>query len=228
MQPEAETAGELTDQVAGRLRQINQRLIALGVPGQALTIVAVTKGGSVAQAEAALANGLGDLGENYAAELKSKAQAVSQQGWEPVRWHYLGKLQSNKINRLAGTVSVWQTIDNLKTARKLARRWPEAHIFIEVNTSGDPRRPGVSPSGVEELAEGCEHEGLDLKGLMCLARQGNPELAEADFAQCAELADSLGLAELSMGMSDDYELAVKHGATMLRLGRILFDPDYPI
>ena len=228
MQSEPATADELNSQVAERLRQINQRLIALGVPGQALTIVAVTKGGSVAQAEAALANGLADLGENYAAELKSKAQAVAEQGWEPVIWHYLGKLQSNKINRLAGIVSVWQTIDNLRTAKKLARRWPVSNVFIEVNTSGDPRRPGVAPSGVEELVEGCESEELNVKGLMCLARQGNPELAEADFAQCAELADSLGLPELSMGMSDDYELAVKHGATMLRLGRILFDPDYPI
>ena len=223
-----ETTEQLTSQVAERLRQINQRLIALGVPGQGLTIVAVTKGGSVSHAEAALANGLADLGENYAAELKSKAQAVSDQGWPPVTWHYLGKLQSNKINRLAGVVSVWQTMDNLKAARKLGNRWPAADVFIEVNTSGNPKRPGVAPGEVEQLVEGCQNEGLEVKGLMCLARQGNPELAEADFAQVAELAGSLELGELSMGMSDDYELAVKHGATMLRLGRILFDPDYPI
>ena len=219
----AEAAQALTSQVANRLAYVAQRLDAAGALGQAVTIVAVTKGGSVAQIEAALANGLADLGENYAAELKSKSQAAAAQGLAPQRWHFLGQLQSNKISRLADTVSVWQTLDNLKTAHKLARRVPGAAVFIEVKPRPDPSRPGVAPGEAAELVAGCQQAGLNVKGLMCLASRSNPE---ADFELCRQLGAQLGLAELSMGMSDDFELAVKHGATMIRLGRILFDADY--
>jgi len=218
--------------VGARLGHVQDSLAAVA-PGRNLKIIAVTKGRSLDLIKTAQSHGLCDLGENYAAELASKAAALAQPDSSeperrPIRWHFQGKLQSNKIKRLAAVVSVWQTVDNLKTAGILARRVPGASVFVELRTSPDPNRPGVVPAAVADCVAGCQALGLDVRGLMCVARPGSEQLAEADFSLAQKLCDSVGLKELSMGMSQDFSLAAKHGATMIRLGRILFDSDYEI
>ena len=210
-----------------RVLQIAGRLLGIGAP-EHVVIVAVTKGRSAEWVLAALECGISDFGENYSDELLLKDREVSGmlEGFDlpAPRWHYLGKLQSNKIPRLAGTVSCWQTLDRAKTAASLARQAPEAEALIQVKTNDDPDRPGVAPERLAPLLEHAREVGANVRGLMCVARQA-PADSEEDFAALARLADLHGLPVRSMGMTEDYKAAVKCGATMLRLGRALFSAD---
>ncbi len=234
-----EHARQLTQLVAERLSHVKKRLLA-ATPGRNLPqIVAVTKGCFEQHIQAALANGLCDFGENYADELKAKSEkmksGLAAESTSPaagstaddIRWHFQGRLQSNKIARLDGIVSVWQSLDNLSTAEKLAKRIAGADVFVEVRTSQDDSRPGVEPSQIPEFVERCRLLQLNVRGLMCIASL-EPAEAAREFELCRRLGEASGLSELSMGMSQDYELAAQNGATMVRLGRILFDPDFPI
>lgn len=210
-----------------RVQQIAGRLLGIGAP-EHVVIVAVTKGRSAEWVLAALECGISDFGENYSDELLLKDREVSGmlEGFDlpAPRWHYLGKLQSNKIPRLAGTVSCWQTLDRAKTAASLARQAPEAEALIQVKTNDDPDRPGVAPERLAPLLEHAREAGANVRGLMCVARQA-PADSEEDFTALARLADLHGLPVRSMGMTEDYKAAVKCGATMLRLGRALFSAD---
>ena len=207
-----------------RVQQVAGRLRGIRAP-EHVEIVAVTKGRSAEWVLAALECGISDFGENYSDELLLKDREVSKmlEGFDlpAPRWHYLGKLQSNKIPRLAGTVSCWQTLDRAKTAASLARQVPEAEALIQIKTNDDPDRPGVAPQDLAPLLEQAREAGANVRGLMCVARQA-PARPEEDFAALARLADLHGLPVRSMGMTEDYKAAVKCGATMLRLGRVLF------
>lgn len=213
--------------VAERLSHVRQRLLAAAPDRNPPQIVAVTKGCSEQHIQAALASGLCDFGENYADELKAKSELVAASTEADVRWHFQGRLQSNKIARLKGIVSVWQSLDSLSTAQKLAARISGADVFVEVRTSQDDSRPGVEPAQVEDFVRRCRELDLNVRGLMCIASQ-EPREAAREFGLCRRLAEASGLFELSMGMSQDYELAAQNGATMVRLGRILFDPEFLI
>ncbi|MGQ0616337.1 MAG: alanine racemase, partial [Acidimicrobiia bacterium] len=107
---------------------------------------------------------------------------------------------------------------------ELGRRAPGAVVLVQVNVSDQPQRGGAAPAAVPELVVRCRGVGLDVAGLMAVGPPGGPELAGPGFALVRRLADTLGLAELSMGMSDDLEVAVAHGATMVRVGTALFGP----
>ena len=212
-----------------RVSQIASRLLNIRsfVPAN-VRIVAVTKGRSPEWVVAALECGIVDFGENYSDELLMKNREVTKMldafDLPAPRWHYLGKLQSNKIPRLAGIISWWQTLDRSKTASSLARHTPDAKVLLQVRTNDDPERPGVAPEALGPLLDHARSIGVDVQGLMCVA-QPKATGPEEDFAMLARLADIHGLPERSMGMSQDYEEAVRYGATMLRLGRIIFDPE---
>lgn len=210
-----------------RVQQIAGRLLDILVP-EHVEIVAVTKGRSAEWVLAALECGISDFGENYSDELLRKDREVSKMlesfDLPAPRWHYLGKLQSNKIPRLAGTVSCWQTLDRAKTATSLARQAPETKALIQIKTNEDPVRPGVAPDDLDPLLDHAREAGVNVQGLMCVARQA-PAGPEEEFAALSRLADIHGLPVRSMGMTEDYEAAVKCGATMLRLGRLLFSSD---
>lgn len=206
--------------VADRLSEIRQ------VASEDVSIVAVSKGRSPEWVLAALECGLSDFGENYADEMLRKSRDVKEMLKDSAlpapRWHYLGKLQSNKIPRLAAIVSCWQTLDRPKAVDLLARHAPGAKALIQINTSGEAERPGVTPKDLGELLKHADSADVDVKGLMCIARIDS---AAEDFEMVSELASRFGLPELSMGMSQDYEQAVRCGATMLRLGRVLFSDE---
>jgi uncharacterized pyridoxal phosphate-containing UPF0001 family protein len=139
-----------------------------------------------------------------------------------VRWHYLGALQRNKVNRLAGRVALFEGIDRLDEGVALARRAPGASVLVEVDTAGRPGRGGVPPAEVPALVGALRALDLSVEGLMTVAPPGGGAPARHAFSAVATLRDDLGLAEASMGMTDDLELAVAAGSTMVRVGRALF------
>ena len=206
--------------VAARIAGVKTRVAtAGGDPGQ-IRIVGVTKGLDPSVARAAVAAGLCDLGENYAQELAAKAVDAPAE----VRWHFLGPVQRNKVRRLAPLVRTWHSIDRLSAAEAVARAGAGAEVMVQVNVVGDPGKAGCRPEEVDELVAGCRRLPLDVSGLMTVGPAGDAEGSRRCFGWLAGKARQLGLRELSMGMSDDFELAVAEGATTLRLGRVIFGP----
>ena len=209
-----------TEAIAERLDEVRLRVERNGGDPARIRIVAVTKGFGPEAVSAARAAGLADVGENYAQELLSKAPGAPQ----GTRWHFLGPVQRNKVARLAPNVSVWHAIDRLAAAEAVAAAAPGAEVMVQVNVVGDPGRPGCAPGSVATLVEQLRALPLDLTGLMAVAPAADPERARESFRWLARTAGELGLRELSMGMSDDFDTAVAEGATTLRLGRVLFGP----
>lgn len=205
--------------VAEALEAVRSRIAAVGDPS-AVRVVAVTKGFGSDAIFAATAAGCSDIGENYAQELLAKSVSAPA----GTRWHFLGAPQRNKILSLAPVVHLWQAVDREVVADRLAAVSPGASLLVQVNVLGDPRRAGCAPQEAPAVVDAARSRGLDVRGLMTVAPAGDPEGAAAVFAALAGLGRSLELAELSMGMSDDYEAAVAAGSTMVRLGRALFGP----
>jgi pyridoxal phosphate enzyme (YggS family) len=209
-----------------RVERVGERIAAAGGDPAAITLVAVTKGFGPEVAELAASAGLADLGENYAQELAAKAPVLADAGHQ-VRWHAIGRLQRNKVRLIAPHVHLWQSVDRPDLAAEIAKRAPGARVLVQVNTSGEPQKGGVEPGATPDLVSACTDLGLDVEGLMTVGRTGDPEDARAGFARLSRLADSLHLPVRSMGMSDDLEVAVQEGATMVRLGSVLFGPRPP-
>lgn len=185
-------------------------------------MVAVTKGFPPDAVREAMEAGLVDVGENYASELVAKAEAMDPAVRRP-RWHYLGAVQRNKVARLAPHVGLWQAVARPAEVAAIARAAPGAAVLVQVDALGhDGGRNGVAPEGTGALVETARAAGLDVAGLMVIGPPGPPETSREPFRRVRELAGDLGLTELSMGMSDDLEVAVEEGATMVRLGRALF------
>jgi len=206
--------------VASRLAGVRDRVESAGGDPDAIRIVAVTKGLGPDVVGAAVAAGLCDLGENYAQELLAKA------GVDPgsVRWHFLGPVQRNKVGRLAPLVRTWHGIDRPVAADAVAATSPGVEVLVQVNVTGAEGRPGCRPEQVDALVEHCRSRPVALTGLMTVGPAGDLGRARECFRWLAKRARELGLRELSMGMSDDFEVAVEEGATTLRLGRVLFGP----
>lgn len=206
-------APELTLQE--RVGHLRARIDAAGGRG-GVAIVAVTKGFGPPAVQAAMAAGLYDCGENYAQELLSKAAERDCAG---VRWHFLGPVQRNKVAGLAGRVALWQGVDRVAAATEIAHRAPGASVLVQVNLTGRPGRPGCAWADAPALVERASLLGLEVRGLMGVAGHDG---ARQQFRRLAALGSRLGLAELSMGMSGDFEVAVQEGSTMVRIGTALF------
>lgn len=205
--------------VEARLARVRAEIAAAGADPAQVTVVAVTKGFGIEAVRRAVATGLLDIGENYAQELRTKA-ADAPAG---VRWHFLGSPQRNKVAALAPVVTLWQGIDRREVLEALAQRKPGAAVLVEVNVAGDAAKHGCAPASTPDLVTLGQDLGLDVRGLMTVA-PADRSAAGRSFALLATMAGGLGLSELSMGMSDDFDLAVAEGATMVRLGRALFGP----
>jgi pyridoxal phosphate enzyme (YggS family) len=207
------------DEIRARLAALHARITAVG--GVGVTVLGVTKGHPAAVVELARAAGIDDLGENYAQELLAKAAAVSSPG---VRWHHIGRLQRNKVRLLAPHVSLWQTADRGELVNEIARRAPGAAVLVQVDTTGEEGKGGCPVAAVPALVDACRTAGLDVRGLMTVGPT-DPEVSPGPgFATVRGLVDRLGLEICSMGMSDDLEVAVREGSTMVRVGRGLFGP----
>jgi pyridoxal phosphate enzyme (YggS family) len=204
--------------LAERVAEVRRRVAVSGGEPDRIRIVAVTKGFGAEAVAAARSAGLADVGENYAQEMLSKVDTAP----DGTRWHFLGPVQRNKVGRLAPHVAVWHGVDRLGAAESVARAAPGAEVMVQVNVTGDPGRPGCRPDEVDSLVDAVRDLPVDLSGLMAVGPAGDAEGSRRAFRMLAAAAGRLGLRELSMGMSDDYEIAVQEGATTLRLGRVLF------
>lgn len=208
------------DELRRHLAVIHQRIADAG-GGVDVEVLAVTKGFGPDVALAAGRSGLVDLGENYAQELVAKAEVAADEGVE-VRWHAIGRLQRNKVKALAPVVHLWQSVDRLALGAEIARRAPGAAVLVQVDVTGEPQKGGCPPSEVTDLVARLGHLGLVVRGLMAVGAAGPPESARPGFALVRRLADEIGLPVRSMGMSDDLEVAVEEGSTLVRVGRDLF------
>jgi hypothetical protein len=209
------TVAEITERLAG----VRRRIADVGADPDQVEVVAVTKGFGADTVAMALAAGLRHLGENYAGDLVAKAHRHPD-----ACWHFLGPLQRNKTARLAPLVSVWEAVDRAAAADAIAARAPGAAVYVQVNATGEATKGGCAPARAHGLVGHCAGAGLDVRGLMTIGPEGDREGARASFKMVAGLARSLGLGSLSMGMSDDFDVAVDEGSTTIRLGRALFGP----
>jgi pyridoxal phosphate enzyme (YggS family) len=212
------------DQVRGR---VASSLTRAGRPVDAVTLVAVTKTQPVDAVVEAFDLGVRDFGENTVGELVTKAEALAASG-RVARWHFIGRLQKNKINKLLPWVHLIHSIDSVELAAALSARAPLTglSIMIQVNIGREPQKGGVDPArALEVAAEVAALPRLELKGLMAIPPVDlEPRtFFEALAALSRELtARQPGAALLSMGMSDDFELAIECGATHVRVGTAIF------
>lgn len=190
-----------------------------------VVLVAVTKGVDVDVVRRVRELGVEHFGENYANALADKAQVV------PATWHFLGKVQSGTAPRVAAHADVLHSAEPGRGLRRVARRAAEAgreiRCLVQVDYSG--RRQGIGPEEVESFLSSVRHtDGIRVVGLMTMPPwTGDAEAARSCFARLRELRDRLrrswgDLAELSMGMSSDFDVAIEEGATMVRVGTALF------
>ena len=185
-------------------------------------IVGAVKGAAPDDIERAIAAGIRDLGENFVQEAEAHRAVVTD---ALARWHYIGHLQTNKAGAALQLFDTIQSVDSLKLAEQLSRRAQEKlQIFIEVNVAAEASKYGVQPAGVASLITAVSRlPHLELTGLMTMAPAADdPEQARPVFRELRQLAVANGLAELSMGMTDDFEVAIEEGSTMVRIGRAIF------
>lgn len=162
------------------------------------------------------------FGENYVQELVDKSLALSS--LDDLEWHFIGHLQRNKVKEVLRANAVVHTLDSVRLADEIARRSSaRVTVFLQVNVAREPQKSGVLP---EELATLVAHvrglDALDLRGLMTIPPDAEPEDARPHFRALRALAVEHGLSELSMGMSADLEVAIEEGATIVRVGTAIF------
>lgn len=222
--------------IAESLAQVRARLAAAchaaGRDPASVTLVAVSKTRPAADVLEAKAAGQVDFGENYAQELRDKAPLVGS----GVRWHFIGSLQRNKVKYVVGTASLVHDVDSLALAEEIGKRSlpRRTGVLIGVNLGAEPQKSGVRPAAALELARAVVAlPGVELRGLMCIPPPTeDPEDAAPYFAELRRLAergraDGLPLDVLSMGMSHDYAVAVREGATHVRVGTAIFGARAP-
>jgi PLP dependent protein len=188
-----------------------------------VTLVAVSKTQPPEAIREAHAAGQRDFGENYVQEWREKAAALAD--LPGLTWHFIGSLQTNKVKYLAGKVGLVHTVDREELGREIAKRWEKAgaraRVLVEVNLGGEESKGGCRPDAVPGLVERLRLlPALDVAGLTCIPPpEDDPR---PHFRALRALRDGLGLAELSMGMSGDYPIAIEEGATIVRVGTAIF------
>ncbi|CAN5495898.1 YggS family pyridoxal phosphate-dependent enzyme [soil metagenome] len=207
--------------IAERLGAMRSRLDVLGA--RHVTIVAVTKAFPADVIRAAVEAGCSAIGENYAQELVAKSSVLEALAARRPDVHFIGHVQSNKVRPLAGTVDVWETLDRPAIVDRVARAAPGARVMVQVNATGEETKSGCRPGDAAALVDRARQGGLDVTGLMTMGpTSGDLDRCRSAFRAVRTLADELGLASCSMGMSGDYELAVAEGSTHIRVGTMLF------
>jgi PLP dependent protein len=238
--PLAEKLDEVRDRIAAAAAAAKRE------PGE-ITLIAVTKSAAPEQVREILQLGVTDLGESRVQILTQRAGQVAEfmqrrlihgDGAKPtkINWHMIGHLQRNKIKPILPVVSLIHSIDSLRLAEELdeqsAKLDRKTHVLMQVNASEEVQKSGVAVGASVHLAEQiASMPNLQLVGLMAMAAQGDPEpKVRQTFTRTREIFEELrwhkiggaGLRHLSMGMSNDFELAIAEGSTMVRIGTALF------
>ena len=213
--------------VAANLEGVRARIAAaagaVGRDPAEVTLVAVSKAQPEARVVAALDAGHRAFGENYVQEAKARWPALRAR-YPGVVLHMIGPIQTNKARDVVALFDVIETVDRLKLARLLAKEMAQQGrrpaCLVQVNTGEEPQKAGVLPADADGLVAACRALALPVVGLMAIP----PEAEEPSlhFALLAEIARRNALAQLSMGMSADYDLAVQFGATQVRVGSAIF------
>lgn len=231
----------MTD-VAANLRRVRERLAAaaerVGRGPEEITLIAVSKTRGAEEVAAAAAAGARDFGENYVQELVAKAQALAGRPEAAPRWHFIGHLQRNKAKHLAGLCTLIHSVDSPRLAAEIAHRAAPAGgrqpILLQVDLGGEATKSGCPEPDLPALVEAVMGlQGLDWQGLMTITPlTEDPEEARPYYRRLAALRQELldrglppaNLRHLSMGMSNDYEVAITEGATLVRVGTAIFGP----
>jgi hypothetical protein len=226
--------------IAEALAEVHARIAraaaACGRDARDVKLVAVSKTKPAEAIREAYALGQRAFGENYAQELDAKAQALAD--LKDIEWHFIGHLQTNKARVVARSAHVVHTVDGASLAKELGRRVASLGrgpipVLIEVNIGGEAQKHGAAAVDIEEVMTAVRAQpSLALRGLMTMPPFGDPAAARSVFSTLASLRSLHGgiaaLPELSMGMSDDLEIAVACGSTMVRVGTAIFgEREYP-
>ncbi len=211
-------------------RQVADAADCAGRSPDDVTIVGVTKTVGIPEIGAAIEAGMRDFGENRAQEFLGKYGLFPQ-----VRWHFIGTLQTNKVKDVVGKACLIHSVDSLHLLRAIDRKARELEIvqpaLLQVNVSGEMSKHGMDADEAQHTIEAArELPGVEIRGLMTMAPFGRPEDARWVFRELKRLATCLGalrlngveLDELSMGMTNDFKVAVEEGATIVRVGRAIF------
>lgn len=214
-----------------RLLEVRERIAAVaarvGRGGEEVTLVAVSKAVGPRLIREAYDAGQRDFAENRAPALAARWGELPGD----CRWHFIGRLQGNKVRLVRPVACLLHSVDRAD----LAGYWVKGPglpppVLVQVNVAGEPGKAGVPPNEAEALIATAAGLGLEVRGLMTIPPEGgSPEAARPHFRALARLCAELqprwpGLVELSMGMSDDFEVAIEEGATLLRVGRAIFGP----
>lgn len=221
---------ERVAEVQERIRQAAQRA---GRQPEEIILVGVTKGVSPEVINQAFDAGIKIAGENRAQELLAKIPQVTR----PVEWHFIGALQTNKVRQILNKVALIHSLDRFSLAEEIARvarrQGIAARALVQVNVSRETTKRGLEVKEVIPfLAEVSKYEGLQVEGLMTIAPLGKESEARRVFGQLRRLAEEVEkegfprvqMRYLSMGMTDDFEVAIEEGSNMVRIGRGLFGP----
>lgn len=231
------TADLERDPLDTRYQRITERIAEacqkVGRTPESVTLVAVSKYVPLDVMQEAVRLGIRDFGESRVQEALPKKSQLHNHS---LRWHFIGHLQTNKVKRVVGEFSLIHSVDSFKVAEALSREAAASGlvqpILIQVNTSGEPSKHGMTPDAAPALVRRIASElpGIRVQGLMTMAPHAeDPETARPFFRRLRELRDELAgtlqgvsLDHLSMGMSNDFSVAVEEGATMIRIGTGLF------
>jgi pyridoxal phosphate enzyme (YggS family) len=206
------------DEIRGNIAALEARIAKACVRArrkrEEVKLVAVSKTFPASDVDLAIEAGMTDIGENKIQEARDKKPDVKG----AARWHLIGHLQSNKVKDAVRLFDVIQTVDSIELAEKIARAAatpPE--LLLQVNIGREPQKSGVDPTEVVALAN-----RIPLRGLMAIPPVGSAEEMRPYFRELRALREECGLQELSMGMTDDFEVAIEEGATIIRVGRAIF------
>jgi hypothetical protein len=212
--------------IAARLTQVHDRIAAAcersGRLPEEVTLIAVSKGFGAAAVREAAATGVTDIGENRVQEAADKRPELDDVSG--VRWHMIGHLQTNKVKVALGLFDVIHSVDSLRLAQAISNRaTSDVPVFLEVNVSQEPTKTGFTIDQVSDAYRAARLLHLDVRGLMTIAPlTDSDENARPIFRELRQTAQGLGLEQLSMGMTNDYEIAIEEGATHVRIGRAIF------
>ncbi len=186
---------------------------------EAITLIAVTKTVPIERIQEAYDAGHRDFGESRLQEALPKIEALPKD----IRWHFIGKLQSNKARKAGEVFDAIHSVESVRQARELAKSGP-CDVFIEVNIAKEPQKSGILPADLAEIRKSVlQYELLHLRGLMTIGPANrNAEEMRQFFRELRELNDSIGGQWLSMGMSNDFEVAIQEGSTHVRIGTAIF------
>lgn len=222
---------QIKENLLGVMERIEKAALRVGRDPKEIRLVAVSKTVEPARIKEAIEAGVSILGENYVQEAKKKIEEIGR----PVSWHFIGHLQSNKAKYAVQLFDMFHSLDSIALAEELNRRAEQADrmfkVMIEINLSGEATKFGTDEEKILNLAKRIfQLNYLSLEGLMTMPPYfDSPEMGRPYYIILRELREKMGregipLKELSMGMSNDFEIAIEEGATYVRVGTAIFGP----